>query len=113
MNPNVLVLNYANKCGANGAKACDPTYLGTLIDEHVEGVPSGRSRTTAIRIRTRRRFSIPRSLKSSICVTAAATPTAQSCRSQPAVLEVDYSRLNSAAYADLIGIDDPANPART
>jgi len=36
MNPNVLVLNYANKCGANGAKACDPTYLGTLIDEHVK-----------------------------------------------------------------------------
>src|SRR5580693_6518469 len=36
MNPNVLVLNYANKCGANDAVTCDPTEMQKLTQEHIK-----------------------------------------------------------------------------
>jgi hypothetical protein len=109
MNPNVLVLNYANKCGANGAKVCDPTYLGTLVDEHVKAFQAA-SRYHGYSDASAPPFLNPKVVKivdlrdDSGNVDSAKLPLATGGT------EVDYSQLNSAAYADLIGIDDPQNP---
>jgi hypothetical protein len=44
MNPNVLVLNYANKCGANDAVTCDPTEMQKLVQDHMNfGLPQALS----------------------------------------------------------------------
>jgi hypothetical protein len=109
MNPNVLVLNYANKCGANGAKICDPTYLGTLIDEHVKAF-QWASRYHGYTDPNAPAFLNPKVLKivdlrdDGGGVDSAKLPIASNGT------EVDYSQLNTPAYADLIGIDDPQNP---
>ncbi len=109
MNPNVLVLNYANQCGANGAKTCDPTYLGSLINEHAQAFQwasryHGYSNPNAPAFINPKVVKIVDLRDNSGNVDSAMLPLATNGT------EVDYSQLNTPAYADLIGIDDPQNP---
>jgi hypothetical protein len=109
MNPNVLVLNYANKCGANDAVTCDPTEMQKLTQEHVKAFQ------WASRYRGYNDPNAPAFLNYNVLkivdlrdgttnVDSAMLPIASNGT------EVDYAQLDTPAYADLIGIADPANP---
>ncbi|HLK90852.1 MAG TPA: hypothetical protein VKZ18_13220 [Polyangia bacterium] len=109
MNPNVLVLNYANKCGANDAKTCDPTYVQTLISEHVKAFQwasryHGYNDANAPAFINYNVIKIVDLRDSSGNTNSAQVPIATNED------VINYASLNTQAYADLIGIQDPANP---
>ncbi len=109
MNPNVLVLNYANKCGANDAVTCDPTEMQKLAKEHVQAFQwasryHGYNNPNAPAFLNYNILKIVDLRDGTTNVDSAMLPIASNGT------EVDYAQLNTAAYANLIGIADPANP---
>jgi len=109
MNPHVLVLNYANKCGANDSQTCDPTYLQKLIGEHVQAFQwasryHGYNDPHAPAFVNYDVVKIVDLRDGSGNTNSAMVPIA----ANEDVL--DYAQLDTQAYADLICIADPANP---
>jgi hypothetical protein len=109
MNPNVLILNYANKCGANDAVTCDPTEMQKLAKEHVQAFQwasryHGYNTPNAPAFINYNVVKIVDLRDGTTNVDSAMLPIAANGT------EVDYTQLDTAAYADLIGIADPANP---
>ena len=109
MNPNVLILNYANKCGANDAVTCDPTEMQKLAKEHVQAFQwasryHGYNNPNAPAFINYNVVKIVDLRDGTTNVDSAMLPIAANGT------EVDYAQLDTAAYADLIGIADPANP---
>jgi hypothetical protein len=109
MNPNVLVLNYANKCGPNDSQACDPTYLQKLIGEHVQAFQ------WASRYHGYNDPNAPAFLNYNVVKIVDLRDGSGNTNSAMVPIAanedvIDYAQLDTQAYADLIGIADPANP---
>jgi hypothetical protein len=109
MNPNVLVLNYANKCGANDAVTCDPTEMQKLTQEHIEAFQwasryHGYNNANAPAFLNYNVVKIVDLRDGTTNVDSAMLPLSSDGS------EVDYAQLDTPAYANLIGIADPANP---
>ena len=108
MNPNVLVLNYANKCGANAAVTCDATEMQNLVAQHVQAFQQasryrGYNDPNAAPFINYNVVKIVDLRDGTANVDSAMLPIASNGT------EVDYAQLNSQAYADLIGMKDPAD----
>lgn len=109
MNPNVLVLNYANKCGANDAVTCDPTEMQKLTQEHIQAFQwasryHGYNNANAPAFLNYNVVKIVDLRDGTTNVDSAMLPLSADGS------EVDYAQLDTPAYANLIGIADPANP---
>jgi hypothetical protein len=109
MNPNVLVLNYANKCGANNGHTCDPSYVQKLVTEHAQAFQ------WASRYRGYNDASAPAFVNYNVVKIVDLRDSSGNVNSAQVPIAsnedvIDYAQLNTAAYANLIGIADPGNP---